>query len=495
MSSYIHGRRRRRVQVHRTGPAASAAAANPVQPPRPILAKNFRLPVQPARVMILRCVPYNAAFQGAHPFVLVGQIPRQRKTAQPIIRSTRPLPNIPPPTQRWQPRPQIIPDYTRQGRWRPLLVRTQSGRLPSPAMPAPAIVGRWRPGPPAIRPRLYRTSLAQASVNVIPRPTVQRLPIIPWRVRPVLIQRTHPQSTARPVPRVILPTARPRPALPWRNYQVSVRTLRIYQPPPPRPGIIPLPRQPVRTPPVKVHAKAGSILWQQTKPLIVSRPVLRIWPRPVWPAARYQLASPALHNPLPRSVIVSRPRLADARQFAQYKTLSGQTAYPTWGQNAVNPPAAGSSATPPDLIAALVVWIRQNSALVAAFGDSATTPKFGSDLAAPKTAYPYCNFFEPDEDESYETEDQTGLVSSVADGTLGLEVVGSGKLAVRQLGEQLAAAINNAPLTFADGNLIHLYRSTRKFPTFRETGPGTNVVTFKRYLEFDYKIERWAPVL
>ena len=61
-------------------------------------------------------------------------------------------------------------------------------------------------------------------------------------------------------------------------------------------------------------------------------------------------------------------------------------------------------------------------------------------------------FFEPDEDESYETEDQTGLVSSVADGTLGLEIVGSGKLAVRQLGEQLASAINNAPLTFADGD-------------------------------------------
>ena len=154
---------------------------------------------------------------------------------------------------------------------------------------------------------------------------------------------------------------RHRPALPWRNYQVSVRTPPIYQPPPPRPGIdFPLPRQPGRPRPTVIQSRAGSILRSQTKPLIVPRPVLRIWPQPVRPAVRYQLASPALHNPLPRSVIIGRPRLADARQFAQYKTLSGQTAYPTWGQNAVNGPAAGSSATPPDLLAAVVAWIRQN---------------------------------------------------------------------------------------------------------------------------------------
>ena len=142
---------------------------------------------------------------------------------------------------------------------------------------------------------------------------------------------------------------------------------------------------------------------------------------------------------------------------------------------------------------ALIAWIRLQPALVAAFGDSTTTPKFSSDLAPTKTAPPWLEFFEPEEDESYESEDYTGLPSSLCDGTLGCELVGTGKLQVRLLAEQVAAVVNDAPLTFADGVLVYLRRTARKYPTFREAGPGTNVVLYKRYLSFDYKIERWAP--
>jgi hypothetical protein len=505
MSTYSYGRRRRRILVTQTGPLRSAAAASTVQPPRPVLAKNFRLPVRPTRVLILRTPQLHGAFQGARPPILVVRPQSPRRFSQPIITRTRPLPNIPPPTQRWQPRPLIVPDYTRQGRWRPILARTGPIRFPSPAMPAAPRVGAWRAGPPAALPKLFRTALPARSQSVtpLPRALTVRLPVILWRVRPVVTIRSNPQAQARPVPRSVLPTplaiVRLRPAMPWRNYIVSIRSELISQRQnrPARATIVPIqPRIiPIR-PSIIRTSGAGSILRSQTKPLIVPRPALRIWPQPVRPAARYSLASPAVHGPMPRPLIVGLPRLFSFRALASYKSITAFSKYPTGGQGgggAVIPP--GGSAVPPDLVAAVIAWIRQQPALVSAFGDSPTTQKFGSDLAAPKTGYPYLNFFEPDEDESYETADQTGLVSSVADGTLALEIVASGKLQVRQLSEQVAAVINNAPLTFADGNLIYLYRTTRKFPTVTGTGPGTNVVVFKRYLEFDYKIERWAPVL
>ena len=181
---------------------------------------------------------------------------------------------------------------------------------------------------------------------------------------------------------------------------------------------------------------------------------------------------------MPRPLIFRRP----VRVFNSYRPTISASPFP------------GSGAPlPPDLVAAIIAWLRQQQAIVAAFGDSATTPKFGSDLVSTKTAPPYLTFFEPDEDESYESADFTGLPSSLTDGTLGCDLVGTGKLQVRQLAEQVAAVVNDAPLTFQDGVLVYLRRTTRKFPTFTETGPGTNVLIYKRYMEFDYKIERWKP--
>jgi hypothetical protein len=565
MPNYSHGRRRRRISVNQT-PVVSPAQSNQVQPPRRFLPVVIRRPQQPARVIVLRTPQLHGSFQGARPQISIVRLPQIRNAPKPIVARTRALPNIPPPTQRWQPRPLVTFDYSRQGRWRPIQTRTSSGRLPSPAMPAPAIVGRWRPGPPAIRPSLYRTRTPQVSAGiapqpvivsrrpvkvisvpaivrrtqlitpslVAPRPLALRLPTIPWRVRPVINIRSHAQAQARPVPRLIIPIqtaqVRLRPALPWAKYLVSTRSLLIHQPTPTKAIIIPFPRQPVRPrPPIQVKAASGLFGPQRTQltiPLIVRMPrqpvrqpritqlgggvghtvtlpmrptvtarppALKIWPRPVSPAARYPLASPSLHGPMPRPLIFTRPRGFDQRRFAQYLPISSIADYPTQGQNPVNPPQPGQPTLPNDLVAAAIIWLRQQPAIVSAFGDSATTPKFGSDISLPKTSLPYLNFSEPDEDESYESADYTGQPSSLSDGVLGIDLVGTSKLQVRLLAEQVSAVLNDAPLTFADGVLVYLRRMTRKFPTFRETGPGTNVVIFKRYLEFDFKIERWKP--
>jgi hypothetical protein len=247
-------------------------------------------------------------------------------------------------------------------------------------------------------------------------------------------------------------------------------------------------------PAILTSSRAGRILPNIPRPFVVRRPPpARIWPAALTPAARYLLASPALHGPMPRPTVLTRPRLFDFRQSASYKTVAQITPYPTWGANSVNPPIAGSPTLPNDLVAAAIAWLRQQPAIVTAFGDSTTTPKFGSDLAPRNTAPPYLEFFEPEEDESYESADGTGQPSTVCDGQLGMELVGTGKLQVRLLAEQIAAVLNDAPLTFADGVLFYLRRTKRKYPTFTTPGPGANVVLYKRYLEFDYKIERWKP--
>ena len=261
MANFAHGRRRRRILVQQTGPVVSAGQSNPVQPSRQIQPRIIRRPDWPARITILKSPQLHGSYQGARPPVLVVRLPPQRRSAPPTIVRPRSLPNIPPPTQRLVPRPQVVPDYSRQARWRPVQVKTQPGRLPSPAMPAPAIVGRWRPGPVPIRPRIYSTHPVGPTLGIpphaalvvrrpvavrsipaifratppiawtrtlLPRALAIRLPIIPWRVRPVVNLRTPPQSTARPAPRVVVPpqaaVVRTRPALPWGQYQISART-------------------------------------------------------------------------------------------------------------------------------------------------------------------------------------------------------------------------------------------------------------------------------
>ena len=149
---------------------------------------------------------------------------------------------------------------------------------------------------------------------------------------------------------------------------------------------------------------------------------------------------------------------------------------------------------PWDLIAACIAWLRQDAAIVAAFGDikgSRTHEKFVSDIDLPRTPPPYAVFDEPTEFENYESPDQDGLSSSVARGVFNLTVYTTEKLVARQYGDMLAASLNDAPLIFTDGILLYLRRSERRWPTFTSPGEGKNVTLYKRVLEFDYLIDRY----
>ena len=221
--------------------------------------------------------------------------------------------------------------------------------------------------------------------------------------------------------------------------------------------------------------------------------------RQIGPAARYPIPSPSSSTPLPKITVVWEPAViagpvrANTLSAARYKATVSKSAYPTFGQNPVPPLEPGPTPIPPDLIAACIAWLRQQPQIVSAFGDSATTPKFVSDILPRSLGPPYLVFYEPHEDEEYETIDARGP-STIAEGVFHVDLVGTGKFAVRQLAEQVAAALNDAPLTFLDGVLVYLRRSVRHYPTFRTAGPSANVVEFKRILEFEYKIERWAPI-
>ena len=142
------------------------------------------------------------------------------------------------------------------------------------------------------------------------------------------------------------------------------------------------------------------------------------------------------------------------------------------------------------MIAACIDWIRRSATLVAILGDSVTTEKIFSDVGERNVTLPYLCFSEPEEVEGYETPGPNDHGSSLAEGMFVLEVYNVTKISARTLAEQIARRLNDAPLVFDDGELVYLRRIDRKYPTQTTLAPGTQIVQYKRVLEFSYKIER-----
>jgi len=496
------GRRRRPTQVYWTNPPPPPAAGSPTNPPRQVVVRLVPQPYRPRRVTSTHTVLPTPGFgpaPGARPIYVSIYRPRASLSARiprPII--LRPqlggVPNVPPPTQnRVLPRVLTIRDPRMLARGRAIVVRSGPanpiGLNPKPLVSRPVAPRRWMPAT-VLRPRLGRHSIQYPNP-----PAIVRVPRQP--ARPVVIVRAranpanHPWLPLRPA------VARHpvKPILPRRLYQVTISSggqlprMRI-----PRPLVVPLPRPPVR-PPRWLQIDSGSAYQTSQRRPIIIRPLgaIRLPYRLIGPAPHYPLASPALHGPMPRPMILLMPRsLGYGRDQSPAQRYRKYVTNPPQPIPAINP----NTGTPPDLVAACIAWLRLQPAIVAAMGEVLGAEKFFSDVAARSVAPPYLAFFEPDEVEGYETVDYTGLNSTLTDGTLAFELVGSqalGKLGTRQLAEAIVAVLNDAPLTFIDGTLVYLRRSERRYPTFRESGPGTNVVIWKRVCEFDYKIERWAP--
>lgn len=313
-----------------------------------------------------------------------------------------------------------------------------------------------------------------------------------------IAQVLHPRNI---VMEHIIITRRP-PAMHPKHYQVFLSSFgTTSQMPRFRPPIVVPAPQRRRRAPLITQIDSGVGRTGPTPHTIVTPRLVRprLVPQMVKPVAHYLLPSPVLHGPMPKTIVVpilhSQAYGGGARLGYNVQVFGPHVINPPQPIPSINPPTPGGGQLP-DLVAACIAWLRLNAAIVAAFGDTVATPKFGSDIAARGISPPYLEFYEPEEDESYETADGTGLPSTLADGLLSFDLVcpGSlGKLGTRQLGELVIEALNDAPLTFLDGVLVYLRRTKRHYPTFRGGGPGNNIVIWKRTMDMDYKIERWAP--
>ncbi len=146
----------------------------------------------------------------------------------------------------------------------------------------------------------------------------------------------------------------------------------------------------------------------------------------------------------------------------------------------------------PDLLASLIAYMRTNGALVAAFGDSAATPKFWSNYGALQATttdpiMPYLVFVEPNESKSYETADATGNPSDAASGVLVADIYASTEVLARQLGEQVCGVLNDCDDTIV--GLFYFRRTSQAMPPLPSTGPDASPTIFRRQIHFRYMLE------
>jgi hypothetical protein len=508
MPLQLLGRRRKIILASTALPAAAVG----VMPPRAVLVR--RPPARP------RARPAIAGHEA------IGATPPPPPPPPPIVARLRPAIAV----VKWSPQ-----------HHRPFLAIQSKDRV-ADLDATPNIVVVARPARRAVRPRPAQGASASPHVMAIPpaRPLlVPRRGSIPGG-RPGYVRQ--PPASIVVVPRAIRPIRPGVVVTAWHpaHYRARLavgakgRLCNVDQ----TPNVLLVPRPvPLRRPAAIARhsgaaASAGSRGPVASRPVLVARPVRRARftpflgtlseapgnatagpqmrrpgiilvpnvrrvarvPSALSPAMRHRLASPAIAGPSPLVLVAGRLRARPPSPAVRSTpppaiVVSVPQPIPT-----VNPPTPGGSVVPPDLVAACIAWLRLHPAIVAAFGDTAAAQKFGSDLHQRDTDPPYLSFMEPDEDEGYETVDASGLPSSLCTGTLALEVCGGGgsrgKLYVRQLAELVVKALNDAPLTFQDGNLVYLRRNRRKFPVFKEPGPQGNVQIYKRILEFDYHIER-----
>ncbi len=139
----------------------------------------------------------------------------------------------------------------------------------------------------------------------------------------------------------------------------------------------------------------------------------------------------------------------------------------------------------------MLARIRATPTLVVAFAENvaaASTTKFWADFAPSGVDLPWAVYEEPDGDVMYMTA-AGGHVSSIESGVIRWVIVGEGRKATRDLGRMLTNTLNDAPLVFADGQLMDFRARKPSFAPVGDIAPGSpNAVA--RVLVFDYMLSR-----
>ena len=435
-------------QSHAIGGTIQPPSGGGFTPPYPIVIKQPIRPkrMSPAAYVAVRSTPPLQGSRRPAPPVVIRQRAARRGPQQSIVISTdlgdvrRSIPTVIP--RRPAPRPA-----------RAILTQTAIQRGPGsvwsgglPVMPTPVIITRQR------RYQL-RPVIAQASATggLLSAPRARPLVVVRSVVQP---RRGRPIVTGS---RISIQASRPQPVV----IQKARSLLRL------------------RTPIIQQTDVATPYSGAAPRPVVIRAPRRVLLPtRIVLSAPQHGLPSPATAYPRPQPIVI---RVLPRRQKWQPVIVLGSGG----AGLAINPPQPPNlTNAPTDLVAAAILWMRNEGFLQAATGDGPGSLKYYSDLAAVGTSLPYVAFDEPEESDSYES-DGTYLT----EGVLTVIVAQVGKLASRQLAELVYTALEDARLYFTDGNLLYLRRSKRRFLPIKEPGPG-NTVVYKRPLEFKYFIER-----
>jgi hypothetical protein len=147
----------------------------------------------------------------------------------------------------------------------------------------------------------------------------------------------------------------------------------------------------------------------------------------------------------------------------------------------------------PDLIAAIVAWLRANSAVVSALGENQSLPnmtKIWSDRPEGQPDLPYLVILEPDaESRTHQSIDWSGTIFAMCRSHVRMHFATSGKTQARSLMKLIASSLDDAPLSFSDGTLLYLRSEDSYAPNYNELPPlAPNA--YERVLPFLYVVER-----
>lgn len=345
--------------------------------------------------------------------------------------------------------------------------------------PTPSIIARR-----SERPRKLWLPLSCRTALPVVKPTI-----------PVVI---HGRATPLPPRFAIHIATPPLPTLPPLRQTRPLPPIGLAaRPPEPRRAIIQ--RRVNRDPVYPVRPVAG----HPTRPL----------PPPV-PAKAIRIAAATVY-PIPRAIIVPSFPLSPVR----VKPLPGRhtaTQLPSVRNGTAPPrcmvltllllvrpnPRPGvlvrtpyvAAPLPPDLPAAIMLWLRQSPQIVAKFGDSLTTPKFFGDRATWNKLpdMPYLVYDEIYEgNPTYESADQFGVVHETPTGQFQIAIFTKNKIDGRNLARMIKNRLNDAPLFFQDGWLLELrWESELSIPGDGTIGPGSAPTYYQRVMTFLYCVER-----
>jgi hypothetical protein len=113
----------------------------------------------------------------------------------------------------------------------------------------------------------------------------------------------------------------------------------------------------------------------------------------------------------------------------------------------------------PDLPAAMIGHLRNTPRVVRDFAEDTTaaaTTKFHADAARDGVSLPWAAYEERTADVQYMTRVNGQPAATIETGTVTWTVVAEGKATCRELARLLSQTLNDAPLVFQSGTLMHL---------------------------------------